>query len=213
MSKKHSSHASQKGKGEPESNKTATNPSVAIAWIGVITLIITSFFAFKPFEKWVDSHLNPSITPTVTITDAPAPTLTFTEPSPPIATDTLTPIPLSTQTLSSVATATVDPSATLRVTLVYSVSRDIGRVPLLVTINANNSTFMLGNGSVNLCDVTKSCVFTFRVSHDGEQLIEPLVTKDGKFSYTFKERGTYFVSIVVCRSSVCEADQVTITAN
>ena len=191
---------------------TGTNPTVVIAWIGVITIIITGLFAYKPFEKWMDSRLNPESTPTVFQT-VPAPTSTFTETAMPFVTDTYTPIPFETPTFTPVTTATVAPSATVKMSLEYSVSRTTGKVPLLVTINANGSTFTLGDGSVNSCNVTKSCVFTFRITHNGEQWIEPQVTKDGKFSYTFRTRGDYIFTIVVCRDDVCGADQVIISAN
>lgn len=87
-----------------------------------------------------------------------------------------------------------DPSLGMHVSL--HPSQTSGNRPLQVTFDARDSFFIAPDGTRFDCG---ACNYFWEVRKDGQNLFGPN-QEDGNFVYTFGARGTYYVSVYVCRS-------------
>ena len=180
-------------KGQPKQSGESTGLRVLLVAIPVIGTIIVALFTFPPFQRIFDP---PTAIPTSTA--EPILTRMFT-------TATLTPtethIFIPTETFELVfptETASVTPQPQLpigmQVSLIANQTR--GRIPLNVKFNTKNTIFRDATGAVFPCG---ACNYTWQVRTGGNILFGP---QEGQatFEYTFRDRGTYFVTVVICRN-------------
>ena len=87
-----------------------------------------------------------------------------------------------------------DPSFGMHIILIANQTR--GQGPLHVTLDARDSFFVAADGTIFECG---ACTYTWRIRMGGTEIYGPENT-DGRLEYTFGQRGSYFVSVYVCRS-------------
>jgi hypothetical protein len=188
-------------------------PSVRVAWItqfGTITVsvlaciatVLGTILAFPPVLKYFQDTPTPTMLPLLTLTSIPP----FLSNDPPNMTATPffipnagspVPLPPSTESPAQKMIAFLNANATY------------GKAPLQVNMNAQNSYVQLANGSILPCGQFHLCDYVWTVYRDGKSVGKPVVG-DGVYDYTFTRKGEYFVTVYVCRGSVCEDDGITI---
>lgn len=179
-----------------QSKQTGEGPGLKILLVAipVIGTIVVALFAFPPFQRLFDlSTASPPLTaePTLTVFT----TASFT----PAETHTF--VPTATFELilpSETATITFTPKPELpfgmQVSLVANQTR--GRIPLNVKLNTKNTFFRDAAGAELPCG---ACNYTWQVRQGSNIMFGP---QEGQatFEFTFRDRGTYFVTVVICRS-------------
>ncbi|MGE5378644.1 MAG: hypothetical protein ACM3XO_26620 [Bacteroidota bacterium] len=208
--------------------------SNAPIWAAVITgavTIIVALLAFPPFQRLFESTATPTLTPTaefkMTTTPVPTSTVTGTHTATVTATSYFTNTPAFTETHTSTATKTITPlhpTATLMKTLtstpalplgmqvVLTANKTSGKIPLRVRFDARNSYLREADGTVLPC---VACNYTWQIRQGSGTILGPK-TGAGTSEYNFTKRGTYFVSVRVCRNGStidCDASGMTITVN
>lgn len=179
--------------------KKAKDSAIVVALISAMATIIVALFNFPPFMALFEK------TPTPTFTETAFPTLTLETPL--VAdtpTATLTPFPLPT--------ATFTPTPGPQIFVVLEPSRTDGPAPLSVNFKAKNSYARFPDGSVWDCVLPNVCRFIWNITREGQQVVDPIHTSEGMLSFTFTARGTYLVTVTVCRGDICNGDGVFIEA-
>jgi hypothetical protein len=92
------------------------------------------------------------------------------------------------------ATPTSDPGFGMHVILTANQTK--GGNPLPVLLDARETYFVALDGTIFECG---ACNYTWRIRTGGLDIYGPENT-DGKLEFTFGNKGTYFVSVYVCRS-------------
>ena len=172
----------------PTSSSNKIDPTVLVAIIGLVGTIVGLLLAFPPFQRVFDPKSTATIEPThATVTVESIATETHTL----VITETFTLVPAT-------ETASVTPQPQLpvgmQVSLVANQTR--GKIPLKVRLNTKDSFFRDPSGTVFPCG---ACNYTWQVRTRGNIIFGP---QEGQatFEYTFRDRGTYFVTIVICRN-------------
>jgi len=174
---------------------------VWVAIIGAIATIITTIVITLPTLLPFVPRIQPSPTPTFTLTSSSTPFITDT---PTVSiTDTLipviTPSITGTPTISVTPTdipATVTPGAKMEVYL-YA-DKTSGKKPLRIKFDARDSYLREPNGTKFPCR-GGPCDYTWKVYSNGTQLGKSVTDAGGTFEYSFGDRGVYLVTVYICR--------------
>ena len=170
-------------------------PEVWVAIIGAITTIIVALINSQAIIGWVFKPTQtPTFTPTATVTITNTPTLTFTTTSTLTASPTVTDMPTASVTPS----VTIEPSKTINVFVVLVANRNTGRPPLNIRLDARDSYLLEPNGTRLSCR-GGPCRYTWVVYSGGQQIAKSDDDSSGTFEYTFGKKGTYTVTVFVCR--------------
>ncbi len=175
-------------KGQPKQSGESTTFRILLVIIPVVGTIIVALIGSPLFPKLFDSPTaTPTLTSEPTLTTIPIETPTLL----PTETFTLIP-PTETPTLTLMPNPTV--ASGMQVSLIANQTR--GRIPLNVKFNTKNTIFRDVTGAVFPCG---ACNYTWQVRTGGNILFGP---QEGQatFEYTFRDRGTYFVTVVICRN-------------
>lgn len=183
------------------------NPTVVVTLITVIgtvtVALITVLFQFPPFIALFQKV--PTVTPTV-ISVAPIASPTFFTETPfslinlPLITDTpeLSSITATvTNTPPPTSTATENSSLPIGMSVLLSADKTTGKTPVTVKFDARNSFLRASDGTIYPCK-GGPCHYTWEV-YTGGQRIKTTTNSSGTFEYTFGKKGTYFVTVLVCR--------------
>lgn len=177
------------------SKQTEEGPGLKILMVAipVIGTIIVALFTFPPFQRLFEL---PSTTPTLTTEPKYAgistvATLTPTEMYTFVPTETFTLVP-ATET----ASVTPEPQLPIGMQVSLIANQTRGKVPLKVRLNTKDSFFRDPSGAVFPCG---ACNYTWQVRTGGNILFGPQ-KGEATFEYTFRDRGTYFVTVVICRN-------------
>lgn len=172
----------------PASSTSKIDPTVLVALIGLMGTIVGVLLAFPPFQRVFDPKSTATTEPTLTtVTAEPVATEAHTL----VLTDTFTLVPAT-------ETASVTPEPQLPVGMQVSLiaNQTRGRIPLNVKFNTKNTIFRDATGAVFPCG---ACNYTWQVRTGGNILFGPQ-KGEATFEYTFRDRGTYFVTVVICRN-------------
>ena len=182
--------------------------------IAVVAALLVLIFAVLLNSPLFESRAEPTPTMTATLTPTQSATATKYSTSTPIVvvvtstevtpTFTLTPTPENTATASPSPEPEI---GTMMVVLQSSV--DEGKAPLKVNFDARTSYVAFADGSSSGCGMNRFCSYDFTVYRDS-RFVEKISNNTGTLSYTFPARGTYFVTVYVCRGQACEDDGVTV---
>ncbi|MBV6395337.1 MAG: hypothetical protein HFACDABA_00913 [Anaerolineales bacterium] len=85
-----------------------------------------------------------------------------------------------------------------------------GKAPLNVNFDARASTFRFANGAAVPCGDSLLCSFTFTVYFNSKAQVT-VDNKSGVYSHPFNTKGEYFVTLYVCRGTVCDDDGLVVT--
>jgi hypothetical protein len=171
---------------------------VAGAIITAIATMIVALLAFQPLINW----LQPSLTPAFTPTSAQTPI--FVDTATPIFTSTPYPVNLPSISVTSTATVTVTDTPTIQASPApiliprLVANNTSGRSPLIVKFDARDSFLRESNGIQFSCQAG-TCYYTWRVYSNGQQIGRSANNSSGKFEYTFRQRGSYSVTVYICR--------------
>jgi len=176
---------------------------IILGMFTLVGIIITAMLAFPPLIAYFNSTPTPafSLPPSFSATSTLLPSETP---------DVITPSPVPT-------TETPFPVSPLPETIGYEMiislqaNMSSGKAPLPVSFDASGSFLRSDNGSVWPCSQTRLCAYTWGVYKGGKQLGDP-VQGQGKFNYTFSGKGTYTVTVYVCRGDVCDGSGIIIVA-
>jgi len=105
-----------------------------------------------------------------------------------------TPVSCETPTPELPATPTSDPGLGMHVILLAN--QTSGNRPLEVRFDARNSYFIAADGTRFNCG---ACQYFWQIRKDGVTIFGPK-EENGNFTYTFGAKGTYYVSVYVCRT-------------
>jgi hypothetical protein len=179
---------SNKEKPQATSSGEKTGFNIWTVIIPAIVAIIVGLFSFPPFVRLFDPRPTATTEPTLTTsTVEPISTETYT----PVLTETFTLVP-ATET----ASVTSEPQLPIGMQVSLIANQTRGKVPLKVRLNTKDSFFRDPSGAVFPCG---ACNYTWQVRTGGNILFGPQ-KGEATFEYTFRDRGTYFVTIVICRN-------------
>lgn len=184
------------------SRKTTTKPnqtrdkewSVPI-WVAVITGIVTVSVAIITLigtlaGVWVDARATSA--PPVVHTVMPSLSTMEVTPEPPVQ----APVFTESVVIPSTGITTTPTSSSGIMYVVLTANQTRGRPPLDVTFDARDSYFVSVDGTRYECG---ACNYTWRIRTGGVDIYGPEKT-DGRLQFIFGSRGSYFVSVYICRS-------------
>ena len=196
-------------KGRPIPSEKKIDPGIVTIRVAIISLagtIITLLFTFPPFHRlfeprptttWTSATaLDVTITPSYIATICNTSTIesAFTETRNPTSSDTPIPaLPIETMT----ATFTPIPGLPTGMQVVLYANLTSGKAPLPVKLDARSSYFRDSTGAVFPCG---ACNYTWQIRQGSEMIYGP-EKGQGTFEFRFGAKGTYFVSVFVCRSN------------
>ena len=173
----------------------STITQIVVAFLGLIGTIAGAYFGYlatRPDTTPV-SVLTATVLPSQTpqFTDVP---VTATElsptPTPSLSpTDTDTPIILS-------ETATLLPQP--RLIVVLEASKTSGKAPVAIKLDARASYMTDFTGQTYICR-NGPCYYTWKIYQNGQQIGKSVTGTGGTFDYRFGKKGTYTVTVWVCR--------------
>ncbi len=184
------------GQGQQTNSGNEKGWSVPI-WVAVITGLVTIIAALiglmgTMIATWANAH------PTVSSLETNSAIITVVVSSYEVPTQL--PAPSATSILVPTVTPTiaqvVATDSSLGMHVILTTNRTSGNRPLQVVFDARNSFFVAPDGSQFDCG---ACEYYWEVRKDGQTLFGPS-KEPGNFMYTFGARGTYYVSVYVCRS-------------
>jgi hypothetical protein len=189
-----------KGKGKSKVDEKTSRIQVWIAiingivpvWVAVITCLGTITVSILGYVLTRDA-ISPTATPVVPATAELISTITTIPPS---MMPTIPVLPTSVPVTSETPIHTPSPDPGLGMHIVLITTQTRGRNPLHVNFDARNSYFVAPDGTIFECG---ACTYTWRIREGGQEIYGPENT-DGRLEYDFGRRGTYFVSVYVCRS-------------
>jgi hypothetical protein len=178
-------------------SKKGIEPQILVALIGTLGTFAIALLSFPPLIARLQPNPTPTFTSTATtffITDTPTATQTST------STPTLFPSPTVTDTPTSSVTpsVTMEPSQTIDVFVVLVANRNTGRPPLNIRLDARDSYLLEPDGTRLSCR-GGPCFYTWIVYSGGQQIGRSEDNSSGTFEYIFGQKGTYTVTVLVCR--------------
>ena len=166
-------------------------------WVAIIGATATITAALIPI---VNAMLQNSPIPTLVLTStvSPMPSVTDTLTVLPTYIPSLTVSPTLTNTITVAPsdTPTITPKPNLIVLVAYD--RSAGRPPLKVNFDARDSYLIDSDGQQLRCR-SGACYYTWKVILNGRQLDDPATDTSGRFQYVFGKRGTFLVTVWICR--------------
>jgi hypothetical protein len=191
--------------GKKDGKSSGKGPEIILGVLTLIGVIITALLAFPPIIHYFERIMaTPTVLPSPTVFFSPTLLPSATQ----VVTPTLTPAP-TTETPFTTSPSPEPPGAKMIVRLQANMTS--GKAPLLVSFDACNSNLESSDGSTWGCSPNLLCTYTWAVYRDGKQIGNP-VQGQGKYSYKFTQKGTYFVTVYVCRGDVCGGNGITIVA-
>jgi hypothetical protein len=175
--------------------KKEIKPEVWVAIISAIATIIGALIGYK------SNHPEPTPTPIPTSTIMPSSTPFFTTTSI-VFTDT--PSPTILPSLTSTISTTVVPPETMtlmpqpKLIVLLTANKSSGHAPLKVKIDARESYLTAYDGQKYVCR-NGPCNYIWKVYFNEQQVGKSENNSGGTFDYTFGKRGTYKVTVWVCR--------------
>ncbi len=165
-----------------------------ITFITAITPIIVAWLSYQASL--------PKPTPTVIIPSTPIPSSTpFFADTSIVFTDT--PSPTILPSLTSTIPTTVVPSETItllpqpKLIVLLTTNKSTGNTPLKVKMDARESYLTAYDGQKYVCR-NGPCSYTWKIYFNDQQ-VGKADNSGGTFDYTFGKRGTYKVTVWVCR--------------
>ena len=155
--------------------------------IGVIAVILLALIGMKLFAP----------APVPPPTASPTETATLVPPS-----ETPTVVPTPTKT--PFVTDTPTPSAskdTMKAQLVIT-GLESAKAPVTFNFSARGSFLQQANGTDLLCSAAKDCKYTWLVTRDGKEVERLPNDSNGAYGFRATAKGTYVVSVRVCRGDV-----------
>lgn len=201
------------------------NPATFVALITVtgtvMVTLITGLFQFPPFIALFQK--GPTFTPTVTsVAPLPGPTFFSATPFPPVVllsiTDTpelSSATPTATNVIVPTATATANSLLPIGMNILLSANKTTGKTPLNVKFDARASFLRAPDGKIYPCK-GGPCNYTWEVYTGGQKVGKTTKNSSGTFEYTFEKKGTYFITVVICRglnNSDCKGSGTQVQAN
>lgn len=174
---------------------------IVLAIITAITTITVALLSFQPLLNWLQPDPTPTFTTVPTsssipiITNTPIPSF-IAEPPTALITPILTYTPTVYITLTDIATIEPSPAPVFIVHL--GADQTSGRRPLTVKFDARDSIFHESNGTQISCR-SGACYYSWRVYSNGQPIGRAETNESGRFEYTFRDKGTYTVTVYVCR--------------
>ena len=179
----------------------AIRPEVWVAIITATATIITTIVITLPNLLPFVPLIQPTPTPTFTLTASPTllipatPTVSITDTLIPVITPSTTYTPTASMTSTEIP-ITVTPSARMEVYLFAD--KTTGKVPLKVKLDARDSYLREPNGTKFPCR-GGPCNYTWKVYSNGTQLGKAVTDSGGTFEYSFGKKGVYMVTVYICR--------------
>lgn len=163
-------------------------------WVAIITgigTVVVALIGLFGTLAGIGENSEPTYTPVPALDSIPSSTATVFLSD----TSTLGPIFIaSAETPSATLVATQNPVGVMYVELTANQVR--GRNPLIVNFDARASYLLAPDGTKFECG---ACDYFWRIRINGVDIFGPEKT-DGKLEYNFGGKGTYYVSVYVCRS-------------
>jgi plastocyanin len=100
----------------------------------------------------------------------------------------------------------------MKVQLRFHIDKSTWKAPLTVEFDARDSALHESNGEVYPCK-NGPCSYTWQVYKGSQKIGKPTKNSTGTFEYTFGKKGTYLVTVYVCRgheSSDCGSSSTTV---
>jgi hypothetical protein len=185
-------------------NKKDIKPEVVVAiWVAVIgsitTIVTTIVLALPGLLPFIPS-VQPRLTPTATLSSTPfitnSPELSLTNTPTPVILPSITNTPAVTVIATDAPIIQASPAPVLIPRLVAN--KTSGRSPLIVKFDARDSFLRESDGTQLSCQAG-TCYYTWRVLFNLQAKGNSVNNSSGKFEYTFRERGTYTVTVYICR--------------
>ena len=167
-------------------------------WVAIISAIATIAVALIGYKA---NHPEPTPTPILTSTTIASLTPVFTNTSIPF---TATPSPTLLSTLTSTITRTAVPSETMtllpspKLIVLLTANKSSGNAPLKVKIDARESYLTAYDGQRFVCR-NGPCNYIWKIYSNGQQIGKSKTDSGGTLDYSFGKRGTYTVSVWICR--------------
>ena len=174
---------------------------IAVAVIGVIGTITAAWFGYQANLPKPAPVAAPSATLPPTLTPVP---VTATTAATELSTLTSTPSPIILPSFTSTMTAPATPSETItpspqpKLIVLLEVSKTSGKAPLIVKLDARASYLTDYDGQRYVCR-NGACYYIWKVYGDGQQIGKSVTNSGGTFDYKFGKRGTYMITVWVCR--------------
>ena len=186
-------------KGSGSKKLSANQVRIIVAVLGLIGVIITAVLNFPPVQDSFRHTATSSATlipPTITV-----PSVSPTGIIKPATSILLSAIP------STIPNATEPIAEKMNVALASSL--DGGKSPLLVNFTAKDSSIRFSDNHVSVCSASRACTYVWAIYLNGKAIVKP--TEGGEsFNYTFMRKGSYLVTVYVCRGTTCADDGITI---
>ncbi len=167
---------------------------IAVAIIGVIGTIAVAWLSYQASL--------PKPTPVAVLPSTPMPSATaFFTATAIIFTDT--PSPTILPSLTSTTPTTIVPSETItllpqpKLIVILAANKSTGNTPLKVKMDARESYLTAYDGQKYVCR-NGPCSYSWKVYFNDQQ-VGKADNSGGTFDYTFGKRGTYKVTVWVCR--------------
>ena len=172
-------------------------PEMWIAIVGALATIIAALLSFPPFIALFQGE-DPTPTATVTLVGITATTALYTHTPLPA---TNSPLPTNNPGFDATPTvilATETPSLPIGMHVRLYADRTSGKAPLTVKLDARDSFLRAEGGEIYGCR-SGACVYTWEVYSSGQRIGKPVDNATGTFQYTFGNKGSYFITVWVCR--------------
>jgi hypothetical protein len=191
--------------------RKGVDPSVWVALIGGLVTVIVALLSFPPLLTWLQSTPTPTTTSIPILTDTPiSVALTLLTNTPNLSTVT----PTMTEMIIAPPSATETPSLPIGMHVRLYADKTTGKAPLTVKLDARDSFLRAPGGEIYGCK-SGACVYTWEVYAGGQRIGKPVNNSTGTFQYSFGKKGSYFITVVVCRgggSSDCNGSGAQIEA-
>jgi hypothetical protein len=180
------------------SNKKGVDPTVLVALIGAISAILIALVNSEKIVGWFIPSTSTPVVETSPISSATNTTASLTVTLPGTNTVETTVIPTLTSTMTASPSLTETPSLFIGMHVRLYADRTTGKAPLRVRLDARDSFLRAPGGVIYGCK-SGACVYTWEVYSGGQRIGKPAENSSGTFQYTFRKRGLYFITVVVCR--------------
>ncbi|MCC6569963.1 MAG: hypothetical protein IT315_12080 [Anaerolineales bacterium] len=167
---------------------------IIVAIITGVVAIVVALIGLAGILASLRPTPTPPISTAITMpTDTTAPTFTpqpVTQAITPFFSETSTPVSSLTETFTPIPVSSIG----MHVSLVTN--QTSGNRPLEVRFDARDSYFIAADGTRFDCG---ACDYFWQIRKEGVTIFGPR-QENGLFLYMFRDRGTYYVSVYVCRS-------------
>lgn len=183
-------------------NKDKARKVEATVWVAVISGIFTVIVTLLNSPTFVAYFApKPTLTslPTFTLTSIFSPTPLSSDTLVPFATNTFAPSasPSLTDTPTPIIILPTETPPTSRILVGLSADSVSGKSPLTVKFDARSSYLLTPDGERHPCQ-TGACHYTWKAYLRGQQAGRSDTDSGGTFHHTFRDKGSYIVTVQVC---------------